>query len=273
MTEAADFDRRFGGLRRLYGESGARSIFNAHVMVVGVGGVGSWTAEALARSGVGRLTLVDFDHISESNINRQVHALTDTLGRSKIDALAHRIAQINPDCEVDLVDDFLTPENGPGLLARLQAGAPQPVGLVDACDQAQAKTWMAAQAMAGSWIHVMVGAAGGKRKAHAVDVADLTAVTHDPLLAGVRQRLRKSHGLRRTGESGLACVFSREPVSRPTLNVDTCSTGLAPTAAVPGGAPINCAGYGSSVAVTAAFGFVAAGHVLERLAIWGESHC
>ena len=264
MTDAADFDRRFGGLKRLYGEAGAQAIFGAHVAVVGLGGVGSWTAEALARSGVGKLTLIDFDHIAESNVNRQVHAVTSTLGQSKIVALAERIAQINPSCEVVLVDDFLTPENGAALLERMQSEPSRRVALVDACDQAKAKTWMAAQALDRRWIHVMVGAAGGKRLAQRVEVGDLTDVTHDPLLAGVRQRLRKYHGLRRSGACGVSCVFSREPVVKPSVAA-TCD------AAAGGGAALNCHGYGSSVSVTATFGMVAAGHVLEALAVAGRA--
>ena len=110
------FERRFGGLRRLYGVDGAQRIFNAHVVVVGIGGVGSWAVEALARSGVRRLTLIDLDHVSESNINRQIHALEPTLGQAKAEAMRDRIALFHPDCVVDVVDDFVTPENWPALL-------------------------------------------------------------------------------------------------------------------------------------------------------------
>ena len=180
--------RRFGGLERLYGVDGAAGIRKAHVAVVGVGGVGSWTAEALARSGVGQLTLVDMDHLAESNVNRQIHALTPTLGQAKVLAMRDRIALINPDCTVHCVDDFAAPDNWPQLL-------PGPVdAVVDACDQVAAKTAMAAWARDHRVLHITVGAAGGKRHAHKVDVDDLARVTHDPLLAQLRYRLRKHHG-------------------------------------------------------------------------------
>ena len=129
----SDDERRFGGLQRLYGLSGAQRIRQAHVAVVGLGGVGSWSAEALARSGVGRLTLIDMDHIAESNINRQIHALTETTGQSKVLAMQARIALINPDCRVDVVDDFVSPDNWPDLMPDT------PDALIDACDQVKAK--------------------------------------------------------------------------------------------------------------------------------------
>ncbi|MFI8617127.1 ThiF family adenylyltransferase [Acidovorax sp. NPDC077693] len=247
---AAELARRFGGLERLYGVAGAARIRHAHVAVIGVGGVGSWTAEALARSGVGHITLVDMDHVAESNINRQIHALTDTVGQAKVVAMQQRIAQINPACTVHCVDDFATPENWPGLL-------PHPVdAVVDACDQVKAKTAMAAWARDVGVLHIVVGAAGGKRHAHKVDIDDLSLTTHDPLLAQVRYRLRKEHRAPRDGKKiGVACVFSREAVAAPdaSCNID-------------GDGSLNCHGYGSVVAVTATFGQCAAGWVLDQLA-------
>ena len=180
-------DRRFGGLSRLYGTQGATRIRHAHVAVVGVGGVGSWAVECLARSGVAQLTLIDMDHVSESNVNRQLHALTDTLGQSKVMAMQSRIAQINPACVVHVVDEFITPENIESLLSR------DVDAVIDACDQVSAKVAIAAWSMAHHVRVVTVGAAGGKQLAHLVDMADLAQATHDPLLAQVRQRLRKHH--------------------------------------------------------------------------------
>ncbi|CAN7448746.1 ThiF family adenylyltransferase [Acidovorax sp. Leaf78] len=247
---AAELERRFGGLERLYGVAGAARIRQAHVAVIGVGGVGSWTAEALARSGVGQITLVDMDHVAESNINRQIHALTATVGQAKVVAMQQRIAQINPACTVHCVDDFATPENWPGLL-------PHAVdAVVDACDQVKAKTAMAAWARDNGVLHIVVGAAGGKRHAHKVDVDDLANTTHDPLLAQVRYRLRKEHRAPREGKKiGVTCVFSRESVAAPdaSCNID-------------GDGSLNCHGYGSVVAVTATFGQCAAGWVLDQLA-------
>ena len=246
----AGLERRFGGLARLYGVEGAARIRAAHVAVVGIGGVGSWAAEALARSGVGQLTLIDLDHVAESNINRQIHALTDTVGQAKILAMRDRIAQIHPGCAVHCVDEFATPDNWPALL-------PHPVdAVIDACDQVQAKTAIAAWAQAAGVLHIAVGAAGGKRHAHKVDIDDLARTTHDPLLAQLRYRLRKHHRAARDGKKmGVTCVFSREAVAAPDASCN-----------IEGDGSLNCHGYGSVVAVTATFGQCAAGWVLDKLA-------
>lgn len=245
------FERRFGGLRRLYGVTGAQRIFDAHVVVVGLGGVGSWAAEALARSGVRRLTLIDMDHVAESNINRQIHAQIGTLGQSKIEALRERIASFHPGCEVDCIDDFVTPDNWPALLA-----GTRPDAVIDACDQVRAKTAMAAWAAAEGVHLVTVGAAGGKRRAERIETGDLADATHDPLLAQLRYRLRKEHGGARQGPMHVACVFSREAVAPPD-----------PSCGLDGGdGSLNCHGFGSVVSVTAGFGMTAAGWVLNTLA-------
>ncbi len=176
LLQASIEERRFGGLQRLYGLQGAMNIRQAHVAVVGIGGVGSWVAEALARSGVARLSLIDMDHIAESNINRQIHALTSTTGQSKVEAMRERIALIHPECQVDALDEFVTPENWPAVLPCL------PDAVIDACDQVKAKVAMALWAMQNKVGFITVGAAGGKRLAHKVDVDDLSKITHDPLL-------------------------------------------------------------------------------------------
>jgi tRNA A37 threonylcarbamoyladenosine dehydratase len=251
------FERRFGALRRLYGAAGAQRIFAAHVVVVGIGGVGSWAAEALARSGVGRLTLIDLDHLAESNVNRQLHALCSTLGQSKVEAMQQRIAQINPAAQVHALDDFVTPANWDALLQQTTARNGQPQALIDACDQRSAKETLAAWALRSPLHFITCGAAGGKRQAQRIEVADLSAVTHDPLLARLRAQLRRAHAAAAKGPMGLNCVFSREPVAPPD---PSCSTEGA------GDGSLNCHGYGSSVAVTAGFGMVAASWVLERLA-------
>ncbi len=252
MPDDTDLERRFGGLRRLYGDADYARIRAAHVVVVGVGGVGSWTAEALARSGIGALTLVDLDHVSESNINRQVQALGATLGQAKVEALRARIADIHPGCAVTAVDAFVEEGNWPALLPERPVDA-----VVDACDQGRAKAVLAAWALApGAPPLVIVGAAGGKRAAQAVAVEDLGLLTHDPMLAALRQRLRKHHGAARTGRIGLTCVYSREPVRGPLQDAG---------APVDSDGSLNCSGYGSSVAVTATFGMVAAGAALESL--------
>ena len=245
--------RRFGGLERLYGVGGAQRIRDAHVVVVGVGGVGSWTAEALARSGVGQLTLVDLDHVAESNINRQIHAVSTTVGQAKVLAMRDRIALINPGCVVHCIEDFVEPENWPELLGGVKVSA-----VVDACDQVRAKTAMAAWALANKQLFISVGAAGGKRQAHKVDIDDLSATTHDPLLAQLRYRLRKHHRAARDGKKiGVSCVFSRESVAPPDASCAVESGG---------DGSLNCHGYGSVVTVTATFGQCAAGWVLDKIA-------
>lgn len=256
----ASLERRFGGLARLYGVAGAARIRTAHAVVIGIGGVGSWAAEALARSGVGRLTLIDLDHVAESNVNRQIHALTGTLGQAKVQAMAERIAQINPDCQVQCIEDFVDEANWPALLQGQTVDA-----VIDACDQVRAKTALAAWALRQrrrSCAFVSVGAAGGKRLAHKVDLADLSQTTHDPLLAQLRYRLRREHGAPQGGKRiGIVCIFSREAVAAPHASCDLQG----------GDGSLNCRGYGSSVAVTATFGQCAAGWVMENLAVSAET--
>ncbi|WP_298831541.1 tRNA threonylcarbamoyladenosine dehydratase [uncultured Piscinibacter sp.] len=244
----AEPERRFGGLRRLYGDEAYARIRAARIAVVGVGGVGSWAAEVLARSGVAELTLVDLDHVAESNINRQVQALGSTLGMAKVRALAERIADIHPQCRVHEVEEFAQPDNWPAVL-------PREVDMViDACDQLRAKLAIAAWSLATRASLVVVGAAGGKRRPQAVEVDDLAAATHDPLLAALRQRLRQLHGAERKGSMGVRCVFSREPVRAPAQDCDV-------------EANLSCHGYGSTASVTATFGMVAAQIALECAAV------
>ena len=249
----ADLERRFGGVRRLYGDVGYQRLRRAHIAVVGLGGVGSWAVEALARSGVAALTLIDLDHVSESNINRQLQALESTLGMAKPLALRERIAQIHPRCEVHAVEAFADASNWPGLLLGRHVD-----GVIDACDQVRAKQAIAEWSLATRVPEVCAGAAGGKHAPQRVEVADLADVTHDPLLAALRQRLRKA-GAARSGAIGLRCVFSRETVKRP--DVAACDAD-----APPADGSLNCHGYGSSVAVTATFGMVAAGELMQRIA-------
>ena len=248
-TGDADIARRFSGLDRLYGVEGGAAVRAAHVAVVGIGGVGSWAAEALARSGVGRITLVDMDHVAESNINRQVHAVTPTLGMAKVTAMQERIALINPHCHVHCVDAFVEANNWPSILpANVDA-------VIDACDQVRAKTAMADWARKNKVPFVTVGAAGGKRHAHKVDITDLSATTHDPLLAQVRYRLRKFHRAPQGGKKmGVACVFSAEAVQAADASCQ-----------IQADSTLNCHGYGSVVSVTATFGLCAAGWVIDKI--------
>ena len=253
-SDEADLERRFGGLRRLYGDEGYARVRAARIAVVGLGGVGSWAVEALARSGVAGLLLVDLDHVSESNVNRQVQALGSTLGMAKAAALAGRIADIHPGCRVETVEDFIDAGNCAALLAGpLDA-------VIDACDQVRAKQAIAEWSLgAGGVPVVVVGAAGGKERPQAVETGDLAQATHDPLLAALRQRLRRSGAMQREGRpSGLACVYSRESVRLPLRGA---GEGDAEEACAVDGS-LNCQGYGSSVTVTATFGLCAAAEAL-----------
>jgi tRNA A37 threonylcarbamoyladenosine dehydratase len=244
-----DAERRFGGLRRLHGALAYERIRTARVAVVGLGGVGSWSAEALARSGVASLTLIDLDHVAESNINRQVQALTSTLGQAKVLALQERFIQIHPECVVHAVDAFVDDTCWPALL-------PEPVDVViDACDQVRAKAALCAWSLATGTPVICVGAAGGKQRPQEVEAADLAEVTHDPLLASLRQRLRQHPGAPRgTRAMGVRCVFSREAVKASAEGCELPSDGT-----------LNCHGYGSSVMVTSTFGMVAASEALRIL--------
>ena len=277
-TLSSDLDRRFGGLARLYGVDGAKKIRAAHVVVVGLGGVGSWAAEALARSGVARLSLIDLDHIAESNINRQIHALDNTLGQAKVQAMRERIAHINPACDVRCIEAFVETDNWPEI-AGLDMDTDGSLSIIDACDQVRAKTAMAAWAVqhnvkrkASQKINfISVGAAGGKRHAHKVEIDDLALTTHDPLLAQLRYRLRKEQGAARQGKMGVSCVFSRESVMQAVVSAAENNSTEADGATQDvvdnqSDGSLNCHGYGSVVSVTATFGICAAGWVLFKIA-------
>ena len=255
MDKAADdLARRFGGIDRLYGVDGGSRLRAAHVCVVGIGGVGSWAAEALARTGIGRITLIDMDHVAESNVNRQIQATSDTLGMAKIHAMQQRIASIHPACQVTLIDAFVEPDNWPAILP--EGGD----GVIDACDQMRSKVAMAAWALVNRRLFITVGAAGGKRKAEALTIADLSACTHDPLMAELRYQLRKHHGAAKAGKNiGLPCVYSPEPMHIPVAQPNTPGDA---SRAVTG---LNCSGYGSLVTVTASCGLAAAGWMLNKL--------
>ena len=254
----ADDSRRFGGIARLYGDAGRARLAAAHVCVVGIGGVGSWAAEALARTGVGRLTLIDLDHVAESNINRQIHAADATLGQAKVEAMRERIAGYNPACRVAVVDDFVTVDNA----AQLLAGGFDYV--VDAIDAVRVKVAMIAVAREQGLPLVTCGAAGGQIDPTQIRVDDLARTLQDPLLAKVRGQLRKAHGFTRDPKKkfGVEAVFSTEPLRYPAPEAACDVTG----GAASGPAGLNCAGFGSVVTVTACVGMFAAARVINGLA-------
>jgi tRNA A37 threonylcarbamoyladenosine dehydratase len=244
--------RRFGGIERLYGARSLARLAAMHVCVIGIGGVGSWAVEALARSGVGRLTLIDLDHVAESNINRQVHALEATLGQAKVAAMRERILQINPACVVDCIEEFITPENVATLLPACDV-------VVDCIDQMKAKAALIVHCRRNKIPVVTTGGAGGRVDPTRIRIDDLSRTTQDALASKLRAHLRKDYGFPREPKKkfGVPCVFSDEPIRRPEAAAcDIDEVGLH---------GLNCAGYGSSVAVTAGFGFAAAAHCLGIL--------
>ncbi len=247
-THDLDHTRRFGGLDRLYGDGTRMALHHARVAVVGVGGVGSWAVEALARSGIGNLTLIDFDHVALSNINRQIQALESTLGAAKVQVLEARIRDINPACKVTAIDDFLTEANLMQLLPPDTFDA-----VVDACDEAKVKAALIAHARFNKIKLVVCGAAGGKRDPLKMRRDDLARVTHDALLARIRNLLKKSLNIqpRKNGKFGVTCIYLEEPSQRGTV----CST-----------TDLSCSGYGSAVTVTASMGLAAAAYCVELIA-------
>ena len=251
-----DFARRFGGIGRLYGERALERFKTAHVCVIGVGGVGSWIVEALARSAVGQLTLVDLDNVAESNINRQIQAVTSTIGQPKIEALRDRIAQINPFCRVTLVEDFIEPDN----IVQMIDGKGFDY-VVDAIDSVKAKAALIAYCRAHALPMITSGGAGGQTDPTKIEVRDLGRTEQEPLLKKVRKLLRAQYGFSR-GEKqkyGIDAVFSMEPLRYPESAEEACEIGSSITG-------LNCAGFGSGMVVTASFGMIAAAHILRKLA-------
>ena len=250
----ADLTRRFGGVARLYGQEGASRLRHAHVCIIGIGGVGSWTVEALARSAVGKLTLIDLDMVAESNTNRQIHALDPHFGQAKVEAMQERIARINPACEVHCVEDFIDEHNIPQLIREFDV-------VIDAIDQVRAKVALLAHCRQQGIPIVTVGAAGGQIDPTQIRQADLSQTVQDPLLAKVRNSLRRHHQFPRDPKRkfGIAAIYSTEPLRYPAKSCDS-QNGEA------SGAALACAGFGSSVCVTSVFGMAAAAWALQYLA-------
>ena len=247
--EDIDFNRRFGGVERLYGKNTLDLFQKVHVCVIGIGGVGSWAAEALARNAIGHLTLIDLDHIAESNINRQIHALSHTLGKSKVLAMKERILEINPICQVHIVDDFISNENLEILIKKNFDV------VIDAIDQASIKTSLAIHALNKKIPLVMTGGAGGRIDPSLIKIADLSLTYGDRLTAKIRHDVKKALQLKESQKVGIDVVFTDEIMKKPeeACEADEALTGL------------HCGGYGSSVMVTATFGFMAASVALKKL--------
>jgi len=261
MSSELDIARRFGGVSRLYGVEGLAKLQAVHICIIGIGGVGSWAAEAVARNAVGTITLIDLDNIAESNVNRQLHALDGAFGQAKVTAMAARIKLINPSVNVIEIEDFVTVEN---VGALLNQSLNQPFdGVIDCIDDAKAKAAIAVFCQSKNIPLVMTGAAGGRLDATRIKQADLSDVTHDKLLAKVRNLLRRDYGFTKAFDEKskpsklhIPCVYSDEEVIKPDALCE------AENDAITG---LNCAGYGSSVCVTAPFGFAAAGLLLQQI--------
>ena len=254
-----DSERRFGGIARLYGAAGFGRLQQAHVCVLGIGGVGSWAAEALARSAIGTLTLIDLDHVVESNINRQLHALTNTLGMAKVQVMAERIHAINADCCVHAVEEHLTSDN----LTRLLSDGFDYI--IDCIDGFRIKAALIAHCRRNKLKLITVGGAGGQCNPTRIRTADLSRTEHDALLSKTRKLLRSEYGFpgnpRRRFD--IPCVYSEEQPLFPSGNGEVSAA--KPDDVTASG--LSCAGgLGSSMAVTASFGLAAAAYVLTRMA-------
>ncbi|AUC88130.1 tRNA cyclic N6-threonylcarbamoyladenosine(37) synthase TcdA [Alteromonas sp. MB-3u-76] len=251
-------DPRLGGIVRLYGAENTNVLANSHVAVVGIGGVGSWTAEALARSGIGTITLVDLDDVCVTNTNRQIHALDNTVGEPKVEVMAARIKQINPSCCVNIIEDFVTPDNTPELITKNMHM------VVDATDSIRAKAAMIAHCKRNKIPIVTVGGAGGQIDPTQVTRGDLAKATQDPLAAKLRSELRRNYNFSKNPKRrfGVECIYSTEQLRYPQPDGSVCFS----KSAMEGGTRLDCAGgFGAVVTVTATFGMFAAASVVNRL--------
>ena len=250
------YNQRFAGVRRLYGDKGADIIKAMHVCVVGIGGVGSWSVEALARSGVGEITLIDHDDICETNINRQLHALTDTLEQSKVEVMAERIKQINPDCIVHAVDDFITETT---LTKYLDQSFDY---VIDAIDSIRFKAAMIYYCKRNKVPVITIGGAGGLTDPTQISIKDLSKTVNDPLAAKVRSTLRREFNFTKNTKRsfGVECVFStqQQVYPKPDGSVSQDKPGVK-------GVSLDCSmGFGASSCVTSVFGFVAVSRAIEK---------
>ncbi len=255
--ENVQYERRFQGTRTLYGATAITTFADAHVYVIGVGGVGSWAAEALARTAVGTITLIDLDVLVASNVNRQLPALDSTFGESKIAAMATRIREINPKVTLNLIDDFLTVENVATLLPsrdEVKAAVAQgrPMVILDCVDDMNAKLAIALHCRFNKLKLVCAGGAGGKIDPSQIRVSDLRDSYQDPLLAKLRNKLRHEKGINSTLKEkfGIKCVYSTEP---PRVD-KSCQTG-----------GLQCGGYGSAVVVTSVVAMIMVSEALQLL--------
>ncbi|MCO1333269.1 tRNA cyclic N6-threonylcarbamoyladenosine(37) synthase TcdA [Microbulbifer sp. OS29] len=261
MSLSDQYIQRFGGVARLYGDKALELLSNAHMLVIGIGGVGSWTAEALARSGVGRLSLIDLDDVCITNTNRQSHALADTVGRIKVEVMAERLRQINPEIKIRTEEDFIISDN----LAELINPDEHPIDVViDAIDAARIKAALIAYCKARKIRLITVGSAGGKRSLYRIECTDLGRTVNDPLLAKVRQHLYRFHNFQKSHKRqfGIDAIFSTEAMVYPQPDGQVCQQ----KRSMQDGVKLDCSsGFGAATMVTGTFGFAAASRAIERL--------
>ena len=247
LPQDDEYERRFAGVEKIYGEDAFRQYEHSHVMVIGIGGVGSWAVEALARTGIAELTLIDMDVIAASNINRQLPAMSSTLGREKVEVMAERCYLINPRIKINVVDDYLTPENVKELLANV------PDVVLDCIDDVKAKLALMLHCRFNKIPLIVSGGAGGKLDPLKIRVADLSKTEQDPMLAKLRSQLRAKGICKKSKEKfGITCVYS---IDNPFSSAEVCPS-----------AGLRCGGYGSAVVVTSSFAMVAVSEVLKKLA-------
>ncbi|MBE0509625.1 MAG: tRNA cyclic N6-threonylcarbamoyladenosine(37) synthase TcdA [Chromatiales bacterium] len=252
-----DYQERFDGIRRLYGDTGATVIRACHVCVIGIGGVGSWAVEALARSGVGAISLIDHDDIAPSNTNRQLHTLSNTLGQQKTAVMAERVRGINPDCVLQVFDTRIDEGNQVALLGQ---GYDY---VIDAIDQVRPKAALLYYCKRNKIPVITTGGAGGMIDPTRIRISDLSRTEHDPLAAKLRQTLRRDYGFSRNPQRrfGIDCVYSDEQPRFPASDGGVCRGKPAAS-----GVKLDCAsGYGSASFVTAGFGFAAVSRVLQKI--------
>ena len=249
---------RFGGIARLYGTQALVRLQQSHVLIIGIGGVGSWVAEALARSGIGAITLMDLDDVCVTNTNRQIHALTHTIGHAKTEVMQQRLLAINPDINVTIINDFLDQEN----LHRYVHSDYSMV--IDAIDTAMVKTKLINFCKRQKIPIITIGSAGGKKDPQKITVGDLSKTVNDPLFAKVRNNLRRLHGFSRNPKRvfSVSAIYSTEQMTYPDNNGEVCQT----KKFLEEGAKLDCSlGFGAATMVTASFAFVAASEAIRKL--------
>ena len=252
------YQQRFGGIARLYGQQALELFSQAHVCVIGIGGVGSWAAEALARTGIGAITLIDMDDVCVTNTNRQIHALRHKVGQAKTEVMAERILAINPECRVTCIDDFITADNVAELLNNNFSY------VIDAIDSVRPKAALLSYCRRYKIPVVTTGGAGGQIDPTRIEVVDLAKTIQDPLADKLRERLKSDFNVVKNskGKLGIDCVFSSEPLVYPQVDGSVCAS----RSTAEGPKKMDCtSGFGSATMVTATFGFVAVSHVLKKM--------